>query len=487
MSDDLYADDRREELEALAAIYPELETSKEDPFSARLVLDVAPLEPLNVKFVAAGTSNGRDAAITEHAFSRLPPLEISVALPPGYPYDAPPDVRISTTPAWLPPSTLDALAARVPELWAGAGRAQVVYDVVVALEQEIEAGFRLAGSGGGGGGGGSYELDAGLRLALLDFSARAERAHFDRMTFVCGVCLAPKKGAACYRMRRCGHVFCRGCIEGFYTSCITEGDIGRVQCMAAECRDDSARGRSRKTIPPAELLQIPLARDLVQRYADLKRKKKMELDKTVAYCPRAWCGSPARSSKYPKVTDLAQMTDVDDAPDGRAPPPPPPPPPPLEGQAKETAGAKPVVDDRLVVCENEECGFAFCRLCKRSWHGEFLRCGAVGPRDEAELSKEEKASEEYIRRNTSECPSCLCAVQKSRGCNHMTCFQCRTHFCYICGFWLDPDNPYRHFNQKGKGCYNRLWDLEGGDEADGEVDFAGARGWEAAVGDLLLD
>ena len=468
MADHLYTQDRMEELDTLAAIYPELATNEDEPFSARLFLDVAPLTPLNVKFVSATSSlDTRDAALTNYSFSRLPPLEIKLVLPPGYPYDVPPNVQINTTPAWLPSAKLEQLIGQVPLLWTSAGQAQVVYDFIVFLEQEIESGFHLPMKDG------VYELDSSFRLSLLDFSARAEKAHFDKQTFSCGVCISPKKGSACYRMRRCGHVFCKECIEGFYTSCITEGDINRVQCMATACQDDSTQGKIRKTIPPAELLQIPLPKALVQRYADLKRKKKMELDKTMSYCPRTWCQSPARSKKYPKITDLSQMTESDDMPDKG---------PPSADDAEESE--KPT-DDRLLVCENEECQFAFCKLCKRGWHGEFYRCDPVGPRDEAELSKEEQASEEYIRRNTSECPSCMCAVQKSRGCNHMTCFQCRGHLCYICGFWLDPENPYKHFNQKGKGCYNRLWDLQGGDEAEGEVEFAGARGWEEAVLDAL--
>jgi E3 ubiquitin-protein ligase RNF14 len=477
MSDDgLFADDRGEELEALAAIYPELTTHDAAPFSARLSLDVAPLQPLNVRFVPAPP--GGDAT---HAFARLPPLEIEMVLPPGYPHDRPPEVRVATTPAWLPAATLEALRERVPALWEAAGRGAVVFDVLVFLEQEIEAGFNLAAKEGG-----FHEVDAALRLGLLDFSARAEAAHFARQTFSCGVCLSPRRGAACHRMSRCGHVFCRACLEAFYASCITEGDVDRVRCMAAECGGDgSARGKARRgTVAPAELLRIPLSAELVRRYADLKRKKTMELDKATVYCPREWCGAPARSSKYPKITDLAQMTDSDDLPEKG-----PPPPPAAADEEKEGAAAaestKPPADDRLVVCESEECGFAFCRVCLRGWHGEFLRCDAAGPRDTAELSAEEQASADYIRRNTSECPSCLVAVQKSRGCNHMRCFQCRTHFCYICGFWLDPDNPYRHFNERKKGCFNRLWDLQEGDEADGEVLFEGARGFEEAVNEDL--
>lgn len=44
--------------------------------------------------------------------------------------------------------------------------------------------------------------------------------------------------------------------------------------------------------------------------------------------------------------------------------------------------------------------------------------------------------------------------------------------------WLDPGNPYQHFNRMPDGrvtsCYMRLWELEGGDE-NGEYAFAGGR------------
>ncbi|KAK1050664.1 hypothetical protein LTR33_014664, partial [Friedmanniomyces endolithicus] len=70
---------------------------------------------------------------------------------------------------------------------------------------------------------------------------------------------------------------------------------------------------------------------------------------------------------------------------------------------------------------------------------------------------------------------------KTMGCNHMKCFQCNTHFCYLCGAWLDGDNPYIHFNKQGSPCFQRLWELEEGDEGQVPGDqrgFAGARGWE---------
>ncbi|KAH6712572.1 hypothetical protein BKA61DRAFT_692712 [Leptodontidium sp. MPI-SDFR-AT-0119] len=44
---------------------------------------------------------------------------------------------------------------------------------------------------------------------------------------------------------------------------------------------------------------------------------------------------------------------------------------------------------------------------------------------------EELASELYIKRNTKTCPRCLWAMEKTEGCNHMTC-HCGHSFCWLC-------------------------------------------------------
>ena len=206
---------------------------------------------------------------------------------------------------------------------------------------------------------------------------------------------------------------------------------------------------------------------MVQRYAELKRKKKMELDKDMVYCPRKWCQAPARSDKYPPLSDLSKMTETDDHL------------PSTQHEFGETLTgttepSKEQKDDRLRICE--KCAFAFCRICKGGWHGTYQVCYK---RDAKELSKEDQASYDYIRKNTSQCPVCYASVQKSAGCNHMSCFQCMSHFCYLCSMWLDPNNPYVHFNRERTPCYQRLWDLYEGDEGEGRVQFVGARQWEA--------
>lgn len=465
-------DDRSVELSSIVAIYPETTIDPESPFNAALELPVAlpsPTQiafeqPLDVGLPAALTPptsvDGFKAELVQHtvrdvhALSHLPPLTLELELPEGYPSEKPPIVRLSTHPPWLPASVLTKLSADCKRLWEECGRDMVVFTYIDHLQQLAESAFGIQDTAEG-----EVCLPRDLKVALLDFNNKTEREKFERETFECGVCLEPKKGLNCYRLLRCSHVFCVPCLQDFYNTCITEGDVDSVKCLAPDCEKNQnptpAPGSERQTprknrerlLGPSELLQIPLAPETVQRYVFLKRKKKIEADRTTVYCPRQWCQGAAKSKRHPKPTD--PMADDVDGSDEE------------EGFAFDPHGAEeqlPPVAERVAICE--DCNYAFCSVCKKGWHGELVRCF---PRRQAEQTEEEKATEEYLRLYTSPCPTCQVPCQKRMGCNHMRCFQCDTHFCYLCSSWLSPDNPYKHFNDISSQCYNRLWDLEGGD------------------------
>jgi E3 ubiquitin-protein ligase RNF14 len=340
----------------------------------------------------------------------------------------------------------------------------VVYTYIDHLQQSAELAFGIQDTTDG-----ELCLSRDLKIALLDFNSKAEREKFEQGTFECGVCLEPKKGATCHRLLRCSHVFCVPCLQDFYNTCIAEGDVDSVRCLAPDCEKSLSptiapgdgqtprRKKRDRTLGPSELLEIPLSTETVQRYVFLKRKKKIESDKTTVYCPRQWCQGAARSKRHPKPTD--PMADADDAEASD------------DEEEEEVSfdplgekGDLPPVAERVAICE--ECNYAFCSVCRKGWHGELVMC--LPQRKVDELSAEEKATQEYMRLYTSKCPTCTVPCQKRMGCNHMRCFQCDTHFCYLCSAWLSPDNPYSHFNQSSSTCYNRLWDLEGGDGLDPE-------------------
>lgn len=488
-------DERQIELDCIAAIFPEISIEPGESFAASLDLPVQPRTPVVVKFLSsitttddASTAN-KDSVISttsksenEHHLcktrhiSYLPSLHLRLNLPQGYPISSPPEFTISTSIPWLPVACIHALEKKGRELWDDMEHSSMLYDYIDWLQQAAETAFGYAAEDGLG----NLELLSDHEIALLDFSIKATQAAFDRETFACGVCLGtlsayfsrsmnidvtadPKKGSACHKMLDCGHVFCVECLQDFYNVAIKEGNLASVRCLAPNCakvrlgdEDLQTEGlgqRSKLQLSPSELLQIPLEKTIVQRYVTLKHKSDLESDKSTIYCPRPWCQGAARSKhRKPDVEIHTESLPHNSKPRSNE-----------QAATKESQEADDFSRaDLLAICE--DCELAFCSRCFGVWHGEFTICF---PRlSSGELTAEDQASLEYMRLYSTPCPTCDAPAQKTHGCNHMICFRCNTHFCYLCSAWLEPSNPYRHYNEGRTGCFQRLWELEEGEGQD---------------------
>ncbi|KAG9232113.1 RWD domain-containing protein [Amylocarpus encephaloides] len=472
-------DERATELECLTAIFPEIVLDSRDSFCASIELQVHPTRPVKVVFPAAtdgilptpprsntsgdieaNPTNAPNLIVESHDLSYLPSLHLQITLPEGYPEEKPPKFELSTMPSWLSRKHLDELQANGENMWEEAGRSVVAYGYIDFLQQAAENAFGFAEEGK------ILEIPQDYKISLLDLDIRATYTAFSKETFDCGICLDPKKGLVCHRMIDCGHVFCIECLRDYYNNTIKEGDLSFVRCLAPDCSKKRAeaqvnlsRKRKVKTqISPSELLQIPLEKDVVARYVKLKHQALLASDKNTIYCPRQWCQGAARSKKHPKPVgfEVGDSDEEEESDHG--------------GEPTKKVKAK-VGSDLLAVCE--DCSFAFCGRCYQGWHGEFTMC--IPREASGELTEEDKASLEYLKLHTTPCPTCAAPAQKTHGCNHMICFTCNSHFCYLCSAWLSPSNPYQHYNTENTACYMRLWELEGGDGNDVGQGYAGGR------------
>lgn len=422
-------DERSQELSSVAFIFVD-ETTLRSPSSATFTLPVTPLAPVLASFSA------NDTPIRLH---HLPPLELSVTLPPSYPATAPPELELKTEPAWLPSAKVQSLITEIHDLWAAYDHAPVLFAAIDHLQSAAEQCFDLVSPASP-----VLRLPADMKHRLVCYNDVHKKKIFEEHTFDCGICLEARKGNMCHRVRSCGHVFCRDCLKDYFTSLITAGEISSVQCSDPKCGKKEKRAAAQRrqvadpvaaqnedgqntedppkpkrelpppTLPPDELEEIGIDSTMIKRYVAMKKKKALEMDPSTIYCPRTFCQGPAKSCISALEREMEESGNGYWLPDLDS------------GSQRPSSSSRSLADElnmkreasgkarpRLQVCSI--CSFAFCRVCHGSWHGDYQICKA----HDAELSPEEKANEKYLEENTTKCPTCLSPVLKSHGCNHM--------------------------------------------------------------------
>ncbi|XP_029281481.1 LOW QUALITY PROTEIN: E3 ubiquitin-protein ligase RNF217 [Cottoperca gobio] len=96
-----------------------------------------------------------------------------------------------------------------------------------------------------------------------------------------------------------------------------------------------------------------------------------------------------------------------------------------------------------IQCSN--CQFVWCFKCHAPWH-DRVKCREYRKGDK--LLRSWASVIEHGQRNAQKCPQCKIHIQRTEGCDHMTCTQCNTNFCYRCG------ERYRHLRFFGDHTSN---------------------------------
>ena len=170
-----------------------------------------------------------------------------------------------------------------------------------------------------------------------------------------------------------------------------------------------------------------------------------------------------------------------------------------------------IIDKERNMGQCPKCEFAFCIFCRMAFHGlagckvnskeklALIKEYINGSKKEQELLekrygkktlvnfRDKYLSDVYVEENAQKCPNCNTAIEKSEGCNKMTCYKCGTFFCYLCGARLPRANPYSHYNSLQSDCNGLLFEETEDDYDDFEylADFA-VEGEEQLLEDWLI-
>jgi len=171
------------------------------------------------------------------------------------------------------------------------------------------------------------------------------------------------------------HIFCKDCWLGYLTSKINDGII-QMCCMDSKCKKNVSISFIMNIFENNKKTQEKVLKWLLKIF--IKNKSNYEL------CPN------------PKCKKIAYNNDI----------------------------------STKIPCT---CGTTFCFTCSNLYHYP-ASCDVINFWN----TKCDKDSENalWLMQNTKNCPKCKISIEKSHGCNHMTCENCKYNFCWLCkGDW----------------------------------------------------
>ncbi|XP_071962288.1 E3 ubiquitin-protein ligase RNF14-like [Antedon mediterranea] len=343
---------------------------------------------------------------TKFNVSNLTPIEIDMIFPPNYPSEDPPSFKLSCL--WLSRQQLSAVCKQLDKLWEEYKEMPVVYTWADWIQHHVLSFLGISETvmiGNFSTNDNNFDERVATgetdcmneMINILRFNCQCEMKVFLQETHECEVCFDVKPGEEFYRLNSCFHHFCYDCFHDYCELHVTEGTVKALTCPHQEC----------KTPLPPRLLRQVLGDEKYQRWERLLLQKTLESMDDIDWCVR--CQMPATKESQ------------------------------VDGASSEKAN--------LAFCTY--CFYSYCSQCKDPWH-VGTPCKTADEKLQ-ELEEEDKGmtseelyikrlqltqeiqSAEEIKKVSRKCPGCLIPIQKNFGCNHMSCSQCHTSFCWRCG------------------------------------------------------
>ena len=398
--------EQSDEIDALVAIYEEeidvlyKSTSYDDSSITNLQVELPVMIPDHgVHFNLLGLDNDQIGSIQ---FQYLPPITLSISLPKEYPSDKPPDFSIICE--WLSQKNLFRFCEELDTICDTEQGCPVLFSLCNWIQCDSlefllsdESSINLQAN--------SENIDEfdsrGVSLckniedtvrSLMRYNREKRIEAFYKESHECKLCFDELPGEEFEILQCCESAYCKECIKDMCSRLVHSGSLDLLNCPNCE------------TEFHPNFLKANLSEEEMDRWERLKLQKTLDAMSDVHYCPR--CESIV-------IAD----------------------------------------EDNFAHCTN--CRYAFCSICSDDYHSNSSCDEMTAIMKKIKKSKD-KANElkslRYIKKRARQCPTCKIFINRSEGCNKMTCAQCRTYFCYSCGIQI---SGYDHFNTtpgKKGGC-----------------------------------
>ena len=192
----------------------------------------------------------------------------------------------------------------------------------------------------------------------------------------------------------CGNHVCEVCLIQFVTSRVEQG-LPIIHCPCPDCDEPLPRDEVKALLP------MHLVAKYEQFLVDTEGNPGM---KTCPRCSFILCWEEYQKSGSSRILSLETKS------------------------RKKPPRKKHSSEKYKVICP--ACDLPWCFSCHAPWH-EQVPC--------REFQKGQKLFKKWVKSrqngvaNAQRCPKCNTCIQRSTGCDHMTCSRCHCDFCYRCG------------------------------------------------------
>lgn len=496
---------QEDELLALESIYGEkalILDRQRGLRSFQIHIDIEAPDEFNIsaKFNLSGDQRPKGDGSDEFSYSfkvqYLPPIVLTCLLPKAYPSHLPPYFTISVQ--WLDSITISNLCSMLDSMWVEQPGQEVVYHWIewlhssslsyLGFEKEIVLGpYGMQHPGDRRALSGSVSPDVDIP-SMKSYNDEQCSENFIQNFHECCICFSEYAGTEFIRLP-CQHFFCCNCMKTYSDMHVKEGTIMKLLCPDVKCGG---------MIPPG-LLKRLLGEEEFERWESLMLQKTLDTMSDVGYCPRcetaciededhhtqcpncfySFCTlcmerrhvgvqcmtleaklqlleMRQNSTQVKGSQKFKERDKINEILSVRA----------IHRDSKQCPSCKMAISRidgcNKMVCSN--CGQYFCYSCNRAIdgyehfsNGECELFPQVGeglliPAWEERLNYRQllgqiRNQEHGVHNHVHKCPTCSQFNAKVGNNNHIFCWACQNHYCYLCK--KQVKRAAQHYGPKG--------------------------------------